>query len=127
MHPIPGAICGGVVTQMGKGGIPDADQEMTLDEVKEVSRKFGRANEGNPDPNSSMAVSTAALLGLAARRRTGKGQYIVSSMISANAYANADDFFWYEGKPERAMPDSDGHGLHALYRLAVHLAAMGHH
>ena len=69
--PIPGAICGGVVTQMGKGGIPDADQEMTLDEVKEVSRKFGRANEGNPDPNSSMAVSTAALLGLAARRRTG--------------------------------------------------------
>lgn len=117
MHPIPGAICGGVVTQMGKGGIPDADQEMTLDEVKEVSRKFGRANEGNPDPNSSMAVSTAALLGLAARRRTGKGQYIVSSMIAANAYANADDFFWYEGKPERAMPDSDGHGLHALYRL----------
>ena len=26
MHPIPGAVCGGVVTQMGKGAIPPADQ-----------------------------------------------------------------------------------------------------
>ncbi len=117
MHPIPGAVCGGVVTQMGKGAIPPADQEMTLEEIKETSRRFGRANEGNPDPNSSMAVSVAALLGFHARKRTGKGQYVTSSMIQANAYANADDFFWYEGKPGRPMPDADGYGLHALYRL----------
>ena len=38
-------------------------------------------------------------------------------MIQANAYANADDFFWYEGKPGRMLPDADGYGLHALYRL----------
>ena len=117
MHPIPGAVCGGVVTQMGKGAIPPADQPMTLEEIKETSRRFGRANEGNPDPNSSMAVSVAAMLGFHARKRTGKGQYVTSSMIQANAYANADDFFWYEGKPTRPLPDADGYGLHALYRL----------
>jgi crotonobetainyl-CoA:carnitine CoA-transferase CaiB-like acyl-CoA transferase len=117
MHPIPGAVCGGVVTQMGAGAIPSADQVLTMDEIKEVSRRFGRANEGNPDPNSSMAVSVAALLGFYARKRTGKGQYITSSMLQANAYANADDFFSYEGKPPRALPDADGYGLNALYRL----------
>jgi crotonobetainyl-CoA:carnitine CoA-transferase CaiB-like acyl-CoA transferase len=117
MHPIPGAVCGGVVTQMGAGAIPLADQYLTLEEIKEVSRRFGRANEGNPDPNSSMAVSVAALLGFYARKRTGKGQYVVSSMLQANAYANADDFFWYEGKPPRPLLDADGYGLNALYRL----------
>lgn len=64
-----------------------------------------------------MAVSVAALLGFYARQRTGKGQYITSSMLQANAYANADDFFWYEGKPPRPLPDADGYGLNALYRL----------
>ena len=64
-----------------------------------------------------MAVSVAALLGFYARERTGKGQYVTSSMLQANAYANADDFFWYEGKPPRAIPDADGYGLNALYRL----------
>ena len=117
MHPIPGAVCGGVMTQMGEGGVPPADQELTIEEIQDVSRRWGRANEGNPDPSSSMAVSTAALLGFYAKKRTGKGQYITSSMLQANAYANADDFFWYEGKPSRPMPDVDGYGLHALYRL----------
>ncbi|MDP6494107.1 MAG: CoA transferase, partial [Dehalococcoidia bacterium] len=117
MHPIPGAVCGGVVTQMGAGTIPPADQHLDLEEIKEVSRRLGRANEGNPDPNSSMAVSVAALLGFYAQKRTGKGQYVTSSMLQANAYANADDFFWYEGKPPRPLPDADGYGLNALHRL----------
>lgn len=38
-------------------------------------------------------------------------------MLGSNAYANADDFFWHEGKPPRLTPDWDGYGLHALYRL----------
>lgn len=117
MHPIPGAVCGGVWAQLGKDTLPPASQNMTLDEIKEVSRKWGRSNEGNPDPNSSMAVSVAILLGLYAREQTGKGQYIVSTMLQANAYANIDDFFSYEGKPERPMADYYGYGLHALYRL----------
>ena len=38
-------------------------------------------------------------------------------MIAANAYANADDFYWHQGKLPRLLPDREGYGLHALYRL----------
>ena len=117
MHPIGGAILGGVLNQLGRGIMPPPDQPMTIDEIKEFARRFGRANETNPDPNSSMVISTGALLGLCARERLGVSQYVVSTMIGANAYANVDDFFSYEGKPDRLIPDSDGHGPHALYRL----------
>ena len=38
-------------------------------------------------------------------------------MIAANAYLNIDDFYWHNGKEPRPLPDRDGYGLHALYRL----------
>ena len=38
-------------------------------------------------------------------------------MIGANATANADDFVDYVGKPDRELPDSEGFGINALYRL----------
>ena len=117
MHPIGGAVCGGVMAQMGQGTLPPPEQHLTMEEIKDVSRKLYRSNQANPDQSASMAISVAVLLGLYARERTGKAQYIVSTMIGANAYANADDFFWYEGKPPRQLPDADGYGLHALYRL----------
>ena len=117
MHPIPGAICGGAMAQLGRGVLPSEDAEMSMSELKDVARMLGRANEGNPDPNSSMVISAACLLGLYARQKTGKGQYIVSTMIAANGYANADDFFDYKGKPDRHIPDGEGYGPHALYRL----------
>jgi len=117
MHPIPGAICGGAMAQLGRDVLPSADTEMSMSELKDVARMLARANEGNPDPNSSMVISAACLLGLYARQRTGKGQYIVSTMIAANGYANADDFFDYSGKPKRSIPDGDGYGPNALYRL----------
>ena len=117
MHPIPGAICGGAMAQLGRDVLPDESTAMSMSDLKDVARMLGRANEGNPDPNSSMVISAACLLGLYARQQTGKGQYIVSTMIAANGYANADDFFDYEGKPDRHIPDGDGYGPHALYRL----------
>ena len=117
MHPIGGAVIGGAMSQLGNDFLPDKDISMTVDEIKEVARRLGRANETNPDPNSSMVISTGSLLGLLARERFGKSQYILSTMLGANAYANADDFFTYEGKPQRTIPDSNGYGIHALYRL----------
>ena len=117
MHPIGGAVLGGVLHQLGRDIMPPPEQTMTVDEIKEFARRLGRSNETNPDPNSSMVISTGALLGLCARERFGGGQYVLSTMIGANAYANVDDFFSYEGKPERLLPDSDGYGPHALYRL----------
>jgi crotonobetainyl-CoA:carnitine CoA-transferase CaiB-like acyl-CoA transferase len=114
-HPIAGALAGGVLWQAGAGMPPD--QVGDLDEVRECARRLSRANEVNPDPNTSMLIVTAALLGIYARGRWGMGQYVQTNMLIANAYANLDDFVSYADKPERPPVDADGYGLHALYRL----------
>ena len=114
-HPIPGAALGGVVWQMG--GLPSTDEELDNDGLRETSRKLLRANEVNPDPNTSMVVATAALVGLASRRAHGRGQKVYVDMFGANAWANWDDFLSYEGKPERQPVDPDGYGLGPLQRL----------
>ena len=117
MHPIGGAVSGGAVAQAGRGGPPPPDTPLTMEEIKEISRRLGRAQDVNPDPNTSMAASAAMVLSLYARQRFGVAQYVEATMLGANAYANADDFFDYQGKPERAVPDAGGFGLNALYRL----------
>lgn len=117
LHPIGGAIGGGALAQMGQDSLPHPDTPLSLEELREISRQLGRANEVNPDPNTAMVVSTGLMLGLYARQRFGVAQYLETTMIGANAYANADDFFSYEGKPARAIPDAEGYGLNALYRL----------
>lgn len=114
-HPIPGAALGGVVWQIG--GLPDENEPADIESLRETARKLLRANEVNPDPNTSMVVATTAVLGLHARRASGKGQKIYIDMFGANAYANWDDFLSYEGKAERPPVDKDGYGLNALYRL----------
>ena len=114
-HPIPGAALGGVVWQIG--GLPATTDDFDIDEIREMSRRLMRANEVNPDPNTSMVVATAAMLGLAARRAHGRGQKILVDMFGANAYANWDDFLSYDGKPERATVDRMGFGISPLCRL----------
>ena len=114
-HPIPGAALGGVVWQLGN--LPPANEAQSLAQLRETARKLLRANEVNPDPNTSMVVATSALLGLAARRSLGRGQKIFVDMFGANAYANWDDFIAYEGKPERPPVDAEGYGIGPLQRL----------
>ena len=114
-HPIPGAALGGVVWQLG--GLPPTEIVPDMDGLRETARKLLRANEVNPDPNTSMVVATTALLGLAARKAHGSGQKIFVDMFGANAYANWDDFLTYEGKPERPAVDVDGFGVSPLQRL----------
>jgi crotonobetainyl-CoA:carnitine CoA-transferase CaiB-like acyl-CoA transferase len=113
-HPIPGAAMGGVMYQMG-GRLPENLQD--IDGLKLWTSRLMRANELNPDPNTSVVVATSILLGLMARERTGLGQQILLDMFGANAYANSDDFLRYPGKTPRAMPDAALHGLSATYRL----------
>ena len=114
-HPVPGAALGGVVWQIG--GMPDPEAALSNAELRETSRKLLRANEVNPDPNTSMVIATAAILGLCARSSSGKGQKIFLDMFGANAYANWDDFFSHPGKKPRPKVDMDGLGLGPLYRL----------
>jgi len=69
------------------------------------------------DANAALAVLSSLLLGIYYQRRHGEGQLITTSMISGNAVAYADDFNQYAGKTPLPLPDSESHGLHALYRL----------
>lgn len=116
-HPVPGALFGGALRQIGREVPPPPDRPMTMEEIKDTSRRLMRANEGNPDINTSQAIGTAVMLGLWDRERTGKGQSIQVTMLCANAYANHDEAYEYEGRPPVAISDADCYGPHALYRL----------
>ncbi len=114
-HPVPGAAMGGAIHQAGTG-MPASD-DRSLPALREVARQLMRANEANPDPNTSVLIASATLLALLAQRRFGIGQQVFVNMLTANAYANWDDFLAWDGKPERAPVDADILGLGALYRL----------
>ena len=113
-HPIPGAAMGGVLYQLGER-VPQDLQD--IDNLIVWTRRLMRANELNPDPNTSLVITSACLLALAARTRTGRGQHIYLDMFGANTYANHDDFLKYPNKPPRLLPDALLHGLSARYRL----------
>ena len=115
-HPIPGAIMGGAMRQMGRGMPPPPDKALDIEETVEATRWIMKSNWG-PDQNTSPVVATAVLLGLRARELTGQGQPIHVTMLNANAWTNADEYFDHANRPPIAMPDGDVHGLHALYRL----------
>jgi len=117
MAPIAGAVSGGGVAQMGRDAFPPPDQPMTIDEIAAVAKQLKRANDGTADHSTAMVNAVGLVLGLYARERTGQAQYVESTMINANAYLNIDDFYWHEGKQPRPLPDPEGYGLHALYRL----------
>ena len=117
MAPIAGAVCGGGLAQLGRDTVLPAEQEMAMDEIVSVARKLKRSNDGGADHNTAMVNSVGLMMGLYVRERTGKAQYVESTMLAGNAYANADDFYWHQGKPPRRLPDADGYGLNALYRL----------
>jgi crotonobetainyl-CoA:carnitine CoA-transferase CaiB-like acyl-CoA transferase len=127
-HPVPGAAMGGAGYQAGAAL---AHRCRSLEEIREISRQLMRANESNPDPNSSSVAASATLLALLARERHGVGQAVYVNMLVANAWANADDFLDYEGKPTRPAVDPELMGLSACYRLYparsgwVFLAAIG--
>jgi len=112
--PIPGAALGGVTYQVG--GL-DGKKLLSIAGLREMARKLTRANDVNPDPNTSMVVCSAALLGLCAKALTGKGQRVFIDMLNANTYANYDGFIDYEGIPERPPLGWALRGPHPLYRL----------
>ena len=114
-HPIPGAVMGGALYQAVSAMPPQGCE--TIEKIREASRQLMRANEANPDPNTGVLVASATLLGLVAQRRYGVGQEIYVNMLTANAYANSDDFLQYEGKPPRRQVDGELHGTAPWYRL----------
>ena len=112
-HPVPGAALGGVMYQFGE--LPETI--VSYAEKKEISRRLFRANEVNPDPNTSFVVATAASLGLYAARVHGIGQRIDLDMFGANAYANFDDFADMGNGSQRPAIDPDHLGLGPYQQL----------
>jgi crotonobetainyl-CoA:carnitine CoA-transferase CaiB-like acyl-CoA transferase len=117
--PTLGAIAGTSAYQLGWRRALTDDRALDFAEGKRLYGQLRRANgvTGNADATAALGVGTALLLGLVARRRTGHGQALQTSMICTNAYALSDDFIDYEGKPERPLPDAELLGMGALYRL----------
>jgi len=113
-HPVMGAAAGGAGYQAGAALTV---QCRTLEEIREISRQLGRANEANPDPSSSVVGASAILLALLASKRHAIGQAVFVDMLTANAWANGDYFLQYAGKPPRPPLDPDLYGLEACYRL----------
>ncbi len=96
-HSTPNALAGSGVIESGRGNPPR-------------DRSF-------PDPAGALGVATCAMIGLHARERTGKGQYLETTMITSMGYAVAHWSLQYKGKPEDIMPDKGQHGYDALHRL----------
>jgi len=62
-------------------------------------------------------VATTVMLALYTKHHSGIGQEVFIDMMGANAYANADDFFWYEDREPRPDVDPELLGTGPLYRL----------
>ncbi|MSQ25052.1 MAG: CoA transferase [Dehalococcoidia bacterium] len=96
-HSTPNALSGGGVIESGRGN-PPRDRHY-------------------PDPAGALGVATAAMLALHARERTGKGQYVETTMLTASGYVISRWGVRYQGKPADPIPDQGQHGYHALHRL----------
>ena len=119
-RPIYAQVAQAVAGSIGRYGGRWLDPEFTktlswIEAQVVVLPRLRGAVDG--DSNAALAVLTSILLALYDQRRTGKGQFLSTTMIGGNALAYADDFVRYEGKPPLAVADEENHGLHALYRL----------
>jgi crotonobetainyl-CoA:carnitine CoA-transferase CaiB-like acyl-CoA transferase len=96
-HSSPNAIAGVGYVEGGRGNPP-------------INRTYG-------DPAGALGLGTAALIGLHGVRKTGKGQYLETTMLSSLAYVVSAWSIEYDGKPEDRMADQGQHGFDALCRL----------
>jgi crotonobetainyl-CoA:carnitine CoA-transferase CaiB-like acyl-CoA transferase len=81
--------------------------DLTLDEVKDLSLRMGGAamSGNNPDASSSVLVAIGMLLGLRSKRRVAPGQAMLTTMLSTMTHVLSDDTIEYEGR--RAAPTLD--------------------
>jgi crotonobetainyl-CoA:carnitine CoA-transferase CaiB-like acyl-CoA transferase len=70
-----------------------------------------------PDPIAALAAASAISLGLLARERTGKGQYIETSMLCTAGYALSPFLVHFEGSSPWRFPHNDLQGASALCRI----------
>ncbi|MCY3962886.1 MAG: CoA transferase [bacterium] len=95
-HSSPNAIAGAGVVESGNKNPPR-------------NRTYG-------DPTAALATAAAIMAGVLACRRTGRGQRLETTMLTATAYAVAEWGVQHSGK-ESPVVDSGQFGYHAYQRL----------
>jgi crotonobetainyl-CoA:carnitine CoA-transferase CaiB-like acyl-CoA transferase len=117
-HPMMGALSGGALRQLGRGNEPPAaDVPLDAEARYAYSLRMLRANEASPDITGALGVATALSLGLLHRERTGRGQYIETTMLASNLLLCSEDAIRYAGQPALPELDSELRGTGALNRL----------
>lgn len=96
-HSTPNALSGAGIMQAGAGNPP--------------------VDDSFPDPGSALGATTALLLGLSARARTGKGQALETTMLASTGYIMSPWLVFYGGAPASPVADHGQHGFNALQRL----------
>jgi crotonobetainyl-CoA:carnitine CoA-transferase CaiB-like acyl-CoA transferase len=116
------AVAGSFGRQVGHWTRPEFNLGMTVPELQAiVTPRLNQIVDG--DSNGALATLVTVVLAIFHQRRTGRGQFVRTSMISGNAWCYADDFCTYAGKPPTPVCDDDYFGLSALER--VYPAAQG--
>ena len=95
-HSSPNAIAGAGVVESGDQNPPR-------------NRTYG-------DPTAALATAAAIMAGVLGCRRTGRGQKLETTMLTATAYAVAEWGIQHPG-PAAPLADSGQYGFHAYQRL----------
>lgn len=96
-HSTPTALSGAGILQAGEGNPP--------------------VDDSFPDPAAGLGAATAILLGLVARRRSGKGLHLETTMLCSTGYVMSADTVLVDGSTRARSADRDQLGLGALHRL----------
>ena len=109
------SVAGSFGRQVGYWADPKLNEGMSVLELQAiVLPRLSQVIDG--DSNAALALTAALALGLLAQQRTGRGQFLRTSMIAGNAWAYSDDFCAYEGKRPAPVCDDDYYGVSALNR-----------
>lgn len=110
------AVAGSFGRQVGYWSDPDRNTDMSLVELQAIILpRLGQVVDG--DSNAALALLPAIVLAAYQQHRTGQGQFVRTSMIGSNAWAYADDFCAYAGKPPAEITDDEYWGVSGLDRL----------
>src|SRR5690606_28956711 len=92
------AVGGSFGRQVGYWSDPQRIAGWSLVELQAlVFPRLHQVTDG--DSNPALTVMAAIALGVYEQSRSGEGQRLDTSMIAGNAWAYADDFCRYAGKP----------------------------
>ncbi len=110
------AVAGSFGRQVGHWIDPELNVDLSVPELQAViAPRLAHIVDG--DSNAALAVLPAICLGVLHQRRTGRGQFVVASMIGGNALAYSDDFCTYADKVSVPVCDAENMGTGALSRL----------